>query len=450
MNNSFDDYNFSLEIKQVLNDIDFTMPTSIQKEVIPQLRKMRNVVGVSCTGSGKTHAFLLPIVEGVNLDDNYTQALIIVPTRELAMQIKQKLDDFTKVIPSLKTDIMIGGNELKNTEISKAHIVVGTPGRLNDVLKNRYHLNLTNLKYLVVDEADMVFDNNFIKDVDQVLGSLDNKVCFSIFSATITKNMHPFLKKYFEGVKIIEIQDDFFKNIEYIIVPNKKGDRFDTLTKLMSNINPYLGIIFASKKEDVDDIYDRLVSNGINAIKLHGDLDSRKRAQVLKRINNLEYTYVVASDIASRGIDIDGVSHVISYDMPKEIEYFIHRSGRTGRYKYEGVSYFIYDLEDESSIKKLEKKGIEFKYYDFINDELKEAGFRNRESRVKKSDNYDKNLVGRVYNKKKIKVKPNHKKKRKQQVEKAKKKEAQTKIRLRIKQQRKQRKNLSENSTDNS
>ncbi|MDH6603647.1 ATP-dependent RNA helicase CshB [Bacilli bacterium PM5-9] len=449
MERDFLDYNFNSEINSVLKKLNFVNPTPIQQQIIPLLRKKQNVVGVSQTGSGKTHAFLLPIIENINNSIKKPQAIIMTPTRELASQIYQNIQDFAKTNNDLKVKLLVGGSNLDEDNLIDAQIVVGTPGRLLDAINNRHVLKLDNIMYMVVDEADMIFDSNFIEEVDKVMAFLDTNVCFSIFSATITKQMHPFLKKYFEGIKIVEINEKANNKIEHIIVPSKGKDKYETLLKLVNTIDPYLCLIFASKKTDVIELANKLASDGIKCIQLHGDLSSRERMKTLKRINNLEFNFVVASDIAARGIDIDGVSHVISYDMPKELEYYIHRVGRTGRHKYTGISYFIYDNNDEKAINRLEEKGLTFNFYDFTNGVLEPAGLRTRTQKVLKSDNYDSKIVNKVVKKKKEKVKPGYKKKRKLALEKQRKNAKQQEIKERIKKQRKQRKKSNENSSDN-
>ena len=450
MSRTFLDYNFNSDINEVLKQLNFVYPTEIQQEVIPLQRKKQNVVGVSQTGSGKTHAFLLPIIENISLDIKKPQAIIMTPTRELAMQIYNNVQEFSKQMKDLKATLLIGGSNLDEDTIVDSQIVVGTPGRLLDAINNRHVLKLDNINYFVIDEADMIFDSNFIEEVDKVMAFINDNVCFSIFSATITKQMHPFLKKYFEGIKLVEIADKVNENINHIIVPTKGRERYETLHKLVNSIDPYLCLIFASKKTDVVELTEKLNNDGIKCISLHGALSSRERMKTLKRINNLEFKYVVASDIAARGIDIDGVSHVISYDMPKELEYYIHRAGRTGRHKYTGISYFIYENSDEKAIKRLESKGIEFAYYDFINGKLQDSGLRTREQKVLKTDNYSQEMVNKVVKKKKEKVKPGYKKKRKLALEKQRKKARQEEITQRIRKQRKQRKKTNDDTSDNS
>jgi len=446
MKQTFTDYNFNDAINTTLGQIGFVRPTPIQAKVIPQLRKGMNTVGISKTGSGKTHGFLLPIIEGIDLSNNHVQALIILPTRELAMQIHENVKAFMKNMPELRTTLLVGGSSVSEEGIN-SHILIGTPGRLTDVINQQKLVNTKYLKYVVIDEADMVFDKKFIEETDVLLADISDQVVFSIFSATITDNMHPFYKKYFDGVKIIEIDEGENENIQHIIV-NSKGDKFKTLETLMADIQPYLCLIFASKKETVEEIFRKLQDDGHKIIMLHGDLPSRERAKTLKRINDLEFTYVVASDIAARGIDIDGVSHVISYDLPKELEYYIHRAGRTGRFDYTGYSYILYDPSEDSDIKKLERKGITFAYYDFYQGHLQPAGVRSRDDKKMAFDNVETAMVNKVKGRKKVKVKPGYKKKQKLALEKLRKKAKQDEIKTRIRKQRKVRKQTSDFNND--
>jgi ATP-dependent RNA helicase CshB len=438
--NSFKDYNFNNKINNVLDNINFTKPTMIQKEVIPLLRKNINVVGISQTGSGKTHAFLLPIIENINLNINKPQALILTPTRELAIQIANNLTYFTNEIDDLKVSLLIGGTDLDETQELTSQIIVGSAGRILDAISNRHVLKLDYIKYTILDEADMIFDDNFIKEIDKIMSFIKNS-CFGVFSATISKNMQPFFRKYFNGIKVVEIKADL-SNIEHDLVFVKEDDRYLTLQLLLSNINPYLCLVFASTKELVNEIYHKLNDEGIKCGLLHGDLDNRERTKMLKRINNLEYNIVICSDIASRGIDIEGVSHVISYDLPYELIYYTHRAGRTGRAKYTGISYVIYDNNDAKKIGYLVKSGINFNYLTFNdNNELVSSKAIVRNKYQFKNDNNDNQALKKITSKKIKKVKPGYKKKRKEQIEKIMKKERQAKIKERIKKQRKQRKN---------
>lgn len=430
----FKSYDFSNEIMMVLKNINFKQPTKIQTEVIPKLLNNKNVVGISQTGSGKTHAFLLPIVENIEVNQG-VQSIIMVPTRELALQLDNNLKEFKKIFPQLKTTLVIGGKE-KAKHIT-SEIVIGTPGSLFDAINKQNLIRLDTLKYLVLDEADMLFDDNFIEEVDRVLINIKDNVVFSVFSATITQNMHPFFKKYFTNMNIVEIEDSN-QNIEHVLIDNKNHNRYETLLSLTKILNPYLCLIFAAKKEEVDELVAKLNDDNIKTIALHGGLSLRERTKTLKRINALEFNYVVASDIAARGIDIDGVSHIISYTLPYELDYYIHRAGRTGRYQYSGTSYVIYDKEDSKKIEKIQAKNIEFKFARLENNELiYEENFL-RKQRTYDAGN-DRSLVNKV-TKKKQPVKPGYKKKRKAELDKLHKKAKQQEIKTRIKKQRQQRK----------
>lgn len=430
----FNKYGFSNEIMDVLAKIKFSKPTDIQSEVIPKLLDKKNVVGISRTGSGKTHAFLLPIVQNIEINQG-VQAIIMVPTRELAIQLDNNLKEFKTSFPNLTSSLIIGGS--KSKKVINSEIIIGTPGSLFDIINKQNLIRFDSLKYFVLDEADMLFDDNFIEEVDLVLANINGDVVFSVFSATITENMHPFFKKYFKNMNIVTIEEKN-ENIEHVLIDNKNRNRYDSLLSLTKILNPYLCLIFAAKKEEVDELVQKLNEDGIKTVALHGGLSLRERTKTLKRINALEFNYVVASDIAARGIDIDGVSHIISYTLPYELDYYIHRAGRTGRYQYSGTSYVIYDKEDIKKVEKLQNKGIEFKFARIVNDslEFEESFLRNQRSYDASSE---KALVNKVMKKNK-KVKPGYKKKRKEELSKLHKKAKQQEIRDRIRKQRKQRK----------
>lgn len=438
----FNNYGFSNQTLKVLDILKFKTPTKIQTKVIPELLNNKNVVGVSQTGSGKTHAFLLPIIEKITFNRS-VQAIIIVPTRELAMQLDNNLKEFKKVYSDLTTTLLIGGKEKKKNITSQ--IVIGTPGSLFDAINKQNLIKFDQLKYIVLDEADMLFDNNFIEEVDLVLSNVKDNVVFAVFSATISQNMHPFFKKYFKNINVISIEDTI-ENISHVLVDNKNKNRYDTLLNLTKILNPYLCLIFASKKSEVDEISKKLNEDGIKTIALHGGLNLRDRAKTIKRINALEFKFVVVSDIAARGIDIEGVSHIISYSLPYELDYYIHRAGRTGRYQYSGISYTIFDKEDIKKVEKLQAKGIEFKFAKIVNDSLEYDDVFLRKQRTYDASS-DEKLLNKV-NKDKKKVKPGYKKKRKEELNKLHKKAKQQEIKDRIRKQRRIRKQENEDITD--
>lgn len=420
---SFKDYHLLPPLLEGIKKIGFEAPTRVQKEVIPKVLRGESLIVQSATGSGKTHAFVIPILEKIETDKNECQALVISPTRELATQL---YNVFMELINASKLDIsvslVIGGNsreaEIKKFEKTKPHIIIGTLGRLNDLVIDSNVLKIHNAKYVVIDEADMIFEEKELIEVDKIIGKVQNKPIFLIFSATIPKGLRAFLRKYLEDAQTIEIVEKNLTttNIEHIMLQCKAKDKFHVLTDLLKIINPYLAIIFVNTKEGVDDLALKLAEAGYKVGKLHGDMDDRIRKQMIKRIHNLEFQYIVASDIASRGIDIEGVSHVINFDLPKDIEFFVHRSGRTARYDKTGTTYSLYTYDDDEYIKNLAKKGLIAKFYQIKNGTLQEAKFAKKER--KKTVNEE--IIELVHKKTPMpkKVKPGYKKKRNEQIKK--------------------------------
>ena len=248
------------------------------------------------------------------------------------------------------------------------------------------------------------------------MGVVQGNPQFLVFSATIPQGLKTFLKKYLRGIDVISLEEKTLthKNITHIMVPCKAKDRKDVLLQLMDYINPYLGIIFCNTKETVDELSLFLAEQGLKIGKLHGDLDDRNRKQILKRIANLEFKYIVASDIAARGIDIEGVSHVINYDLPKEIEFYIHRTGRTARFDKTGEAYSLYAYGDDAYVKKLQAKGLEVTFMKLSNGTLSPASAPKRPAT--KAKTYEEELHQKIRLPKK--VKPGYKKKRKEEIKK--------------------------------
>ena len=416
----FKDYQFKDYINQGLASIGFIEETEIQKKVIKKALNGENIIGKSVTGSGKTHAFILPILEKLENVDTL-QSLIIVPTRELGIQIYDEITKITKFSPDfIDIRLYIGGSD-RDSEINRLNykqpqIAIGTLGKIKDLAIDTNLLKIHNVKMVVVDEADMVFDTATFEDVDYVFARLNNPQILT-FSATISKPMMHFLDNYLEKNEVIDLVGKSGQNeqIEHIFIPTKSKNKFELLFKLFQTFNPYLVLIFANTKTKVNEISDFLVSKGLKVAKLSGELESRERKQVLKRIKDGEYVYVVCSDLASRGLDIQGVSHVINFELPSDIEFFIHRIGRTARFSNTGTSISFYDYEDDDYIKKIKEKGIKCVYKNLNDGELKIT--RERNSRpTKKLSEAEKILHHKIPLSKK--VKPGYKKKRNEQIKK--------------------------------
>ena len=417
----FSDYNLKPFLNEGLKSIKFISPTKIQELVLPRAIKKESIIVQSATGSGKTHSFLIPILQNLNIEKEEVQAVIISPTRELASQLYEVLLKLTKYSSTpINVARAIGGvdreQEIKRFEKSQPHIVIGTIGRLNDLVVDSNVLKIHNAKTVIIDEADMIFEEKELEEVDKIMGVVQGNPQFLVFSATIPQGLKTFLKKYLRGIDVISLEEKTLthKNITHIMVPCKAKDRKDVLLQLMDYINPYLGIIFCNTKETVDELSLFLAEQGLKIGKLHGDLDDRNRKQILKRITNLEFKYIVASDIAARGIDIEGVSHVINYDLPKEIEFYIHRTGRTARFDKTGEAYSLYAYGDDAYVKKLQAKGLEVTFMKLSNGTLSPASAPKRPAT--KAKTYEEELHQKIRLPKK--VKPGYKKKRKEEIKK--------------------------------
>ncbi|WP_414044500.1 DEAD/DEAH box helicase [Macrococcus sp. EM39E] len=399
---------------EAVEDLNFNQPTEIQRRVIPKLKKETHLIGQSQTGTGKSHAFLLPLINKVDVNIQHPQIIILAPTRELAKQLYDAAEHLISFTEGIKAGLYIGGTD-KNKDIQKSkvqpQIVIGTPNRIKDLAEeNVLHIHLA--RAVVIDEADLMIDLGFLPTVDKIAANVSREAQIAVFSATIPKALHPFLNKYLSKPEFIEIEPDekTNKNITFYLVPTKSNDRKDQLSKIMTTINPYLAIIFANSRERADEVAEYLQDQGVKVGVIHGGLAPRERTQQMKRVKNLEYQYVVASDLASRGIDIDGVSHVINYDIPRDIAFFTHRVGRTGRGNYTGIAITIYTPDEEDLINQIEKNGFSFIHSDVKNGELVEIKDRTqRQSRTKKEDNIEQNLKHKLKGKKK--VKPGYKKK---------------------------------------
>lgn len=427
--NRFERFNFKPFIIEAINEFGFYEPTEIQEQMIPLVLKNESAIGQSQTGTGKTLAYVLPILEKINPDRQEVQAVITAPTRELASQIYHqilKITEHCRPEQAIMTRCYIGGTDKQRT-IEKLkvqpHIVVGTPGRVKDLMLEQA-LFVHTADILVVDEADMMLDMGFIEDLDQVAGKMPEKLQMLVFSATIPEKLKPFLKKYMENPKTIHIQAKrrAAENLEHFLLPSRHRNKKQLVHDALIHYNPYLAIVFTNTKKMAEELAGFLIEKGLKVGRVHGDLNPRERKKMMKQIQDLEFQYIVATDLASRGIDIEGVSHVINYELPSDLDFYIHRVGRTARAGNAGIALTIYELSDEDALNRLEKMGIQFKYVDLKKDGFVEADERNkRKSRVRKEDEADKMAKSLV--KKPQKVKPGYKKKMQWEMDKIKKRQ---------------------------
>ncbi|WP_143415167.1 DEAD/DEAH box helicase [Geobacillus sp. E263] len=422
----FESFSFQPFIIEAIKALRFYKPTEIQERIIPSILRGESVIGQSQTGTGKTHAYLLPIIEKIDPDHEAVQAVITAPTRELATQIYHEILKIIKFCPSdrqITARCFIGGTD-KQKAIEKLktqpHIVVGTPGRINDLIREQA-LNVWTATTLVVDEADLMLDMGFIVDVDQIAARMPKELQMLVFSATIPEKLKPFLKKYMENPKYVHVapKQVTAEKIEHVLVPLRSRDKAKLLHEMLVAYNPYLAIVFTNTKKMADEVADRLIEKGMKVGILHGDLTPRERKKMMRQIRDLEFQYIVATDLAARGIDIEGVSHVINYELPKDLQFYIHRVGRTARAGYTGIATTIYEPSDQDAITKLEKMGIEFLHRDLIRGEWVDLPPWNRRSKRAKQDGEIEQLLAKM--KKSKQIKPGYKKKLLAEIEKQKK-----------------------------
>ena len=439
----FSDLNLRNEINNTLKSINFTNPTEIQRLVLKPALNGKDVIGRSPTGSGKTHAFLIPIFNKLDTSKNEVQAVILTPTRELAFQIYEKIKPFLEEFKDARVKLLSSGLDRNKQETGLSnvpHIIIGTPGRVNDLAFKKAAFNITTCKTLVLDEADMILEEGFLDDIATIAGKMKSYLQMLVFSATMPENLLQFLNKYMNNPITIDPNKNQVtsKNVIHYAYPTRDKNRLEVLDKLLSNINPFLCIIFASRKEDVDKIYKYLKGKRYNVGIIHGDLDNTTRKTMMKRINNLEFNYIVASDIAARGIDIEGVSHIINYDLPFVDEFYFHRAGRTGRYNNDGVCFTLYSKDEIKRVNHFIEKGVKFVNVEFINGELKELKpfVRKKVNKPHPMNNEIKRTVNKYKNQP---VKPGYKKKMKNEIDRIKRKHKREIIEKDIKRQIKER-----------
>lgn len=416
----FRNYKFKDYIKKAVEDLGFKEFTDVQLSVFDNLKTNKNILAKSRTGSGKTHAFLLPIFNDLDENLNEVQATIIAPTKELSMQIYKVAQHIASFSPNaINIKLFSGGTDrLKEIEKLKGNtpqIVIGTPGKIKDLAIDENVLKIYTSKYFIIDEVDMTFESGFSDELDIISATVSNaKMMF--FSATVSEQILPFIKKYMTNVEFIEIKNNTEAKIEHVWIPLKHKERLDCLGDLLSCISPYLCIIFVNKKENVQPVANYLSSKGYFTGVMHGDLTPRERKRVLQDCNKLKYQYLVATDLAARGIDIEGVTHIINYELPYDYEFYLHRSGRTGRMHNDGIVYSFYESIDDQYLDNLSKKKISPTYFEIKDGELIPYKGRNtRQNRVKPQTDYQKEAAKLVP--KSDKVKPGYKKKRQAQID---------------------------------
>lgn len=435
-------------IKKALEDINFENLTQVQEEVIPQALQGESLIVQSQTGSGKTHSFLIPVLDKINPEINAVQAVVTAPSRELAEQLYNvaiQMAEFSE--QPIKVVRYIGGTDkarqiekLQNNE--QPQLVIGTPGRIFDLMSENA-LWVQSTKMFVVDEADMTMDLGFLTIVDEIASRMPEDLQTMVFSATIPQTLEVFLNKYLTSPKVIEIDTSsvIADMIDNYLIYSRGRNRAEIAHSLITMGQPYLALIFCNTKQYANEVSGYLKNKGLKVATIHGGITPRERKRVMRQVRDLEYQYVVATDLAARGIDIPGTSMVINMEVPTELEFFVHRVGRTGRNNIKGVAYTIIDPDNENDIQTLEKKGIEFETVDVIKDEIRAVKGRNvRAKRENKKQEEDSAVKGMINRNKKRKVKPGYKKKLDRQIKDHKRAKFKQETKLQGRQQRRENK----------
>ena len=362
---TFKDLGLRPETLQALNDLGFEKPTPIQEEAIPELlTDQRDLVGLAQTGTGKTAAFGLPLIELTDFSKKHVQALIVAPTRELGMQIASDMKTYTKYIKEAKIATIYGGASI-DTQAREirggAQVVVATPGRLIDMMKRKI-IKLAEVNVVVLDEADEMLNMGFKEDIDSILEQTPDTRNVWLFSATMPKEVAKIAKNYMDNPFEITVggKNTTAENLKHVYYTIKERDRYPALKRILDLHPNIYGVIFCRTKRATQEVADKLMQDGYSAEPLHGDLSQGQRDAVMGKFRKKAIQMLVATDVAARGIDVNDITHVVNYNLPEEVENYTHRSGRTARAGRTGTSLAfilpneldrIHEIQKELSIK---------------------------------------------------------------------------------------------------
>ena len=358
--NAFEALGLNDQLVQAITDLGFETPTSIQEKAIPVLLSgTTDFIGLAQTGTGKTAAFGFPLLQLIDPAQRHPQALIVCPTRELCLQITNDLDTYKKHCRGVFTEAVYGGAsimmQIRNLK-KGVHIVVATPGRLIDLIE-RKAIDLQKVKYVVLDEADEMLNMGFRDDIDFVLKNTINRESTWLFSATMPPEVRAISRNYMDNPKEVTVGKKNSGNInivhQFSVVPAQH--RYESLKRFI-DFNPDMyGIIFTRTKADAQEVSERLAKAGYDIEALHGDLTQQQRDKVMGRFRSKSLQLLIATDVAARGIDVDGITHVINFELPDDMEVYTHRSGRTGRAGKTGICLSICHSRESFKIKSLER-----------------------------------------------------------------------------------------------
>ena len=357
---SFDKYRFNQGLLKSIKELNFNEPTSIQNDAIPNILSLEHdIIATAQTGTGKTAAFGLPIIELTNNSSKNIESVILCPTRELCIQISKDLNDYSKYMKYPKVVPIYGGTKIESQIKdlrSNPKIIVCTPGRLNDFIK-RKKINLNEVKYFVLDEADEMLSMGFKTDIDKVLAKIPLERKIYLFSATLSEKVRKVTQTYMKKPLMIStsIANEGAENVKHIYYVSKKSRRYDIIKNIIDMNKDIYTIVFCRTRRETKEIATKLISDNYKAKVLNGDLSQSERDQVMKKFRTKRINILVATDVASRGIDVNNLTHIINYTLPDDAEVYVHRSGRTGRAGNQGLSVALVTTKEQRRLKEIEK-----------------------------------------------------------------------------------------------
>lgn len=357
---TFEELGVSPEIRRAIEEMGYECPMPVQEEVIPYLLGENNdVVALAQTGTGKTAAFGLPLIQKINVSNRIPQSLILCPTRELCLQIAGDLNDYSKYVDGLRVLPVYGGSSIDSQIRSLkrgVHIIVATPGRLIDLME-RKTVSLATIQNVVMDEADEMLNMGFTDSINAILADVPQERNTLLFSATMSPEIARISKKYLHDAKEITIgrKNESTSNVKHVAFCVHAKDKYAALKRIVDYYPQIYGIIFCRTRKETQEIADKLMQEGYNADALHGELSQAQRDAVMQkfRIRNLQL--LVATDVAARGLDVDDLTHIINYGLPDDTESYTHRSGRTGRAGKTGTSIAIINLREKGKMREIER-----------------------------------------------------------------------------------------------
>ena len=354
---SFEELSVSEELCGILSKTGIRQPTPVQAETIPALRSGRDTIVQSQTGTGKTLAFLLPVYDKIKVQADNIQTLILTPTRELTLQIAKVAAQLGKA-NGVRSLAIYGGQDIERQKHRlgrEPHVIIGTPGRILDHMRRRT-ISFGATNRIVLDEADEMLHRGFLEDVEQIMSSLAKDRQIMLFSATMPDRIKALAHRYMTNFQHITIKAESItlENIQQRMVDTVEDSKLDKLCELINEQNPYLAMVFCSTRTRVSQVAMALARRGYLADELHGELSQLQRTNVLKKFREAKLQILVTTDIAARGLDIEGVSHVFNYDLPRDAEGYIHRIGRTGRAGRQGTAITFVNAHQYSQLRRIE------------------------------------------------------------------------------------------------